>query len=98
MVIKDRRKFVRGLVLIVGVIIFINILIPYKSFSHQQVSYKTVSVLNGDTLWDIAKEEKKNNEYYQNRDIRDIIYDIKKINNLESSNLAINQCLKIPTY
>lgn len=98
MVIKDKKKFVRAIILMIGVIFFINILIPYRSFSHQQISYKTVSVLKGDTLWNIAKEEMETNEYYKNRDIRDVIYEIKKVNNLESANLKVNQTLQIPTY
>lgn len=98
MVIKDWKKFLRALLIIIGIIIFINFLIPDKSFSHQDVSYKTITVLNGDTLWDIAKLEQKENDYYQGKDIRDIIQDIKKLNKLENTNLKINQTIEIPTY
>lgn len=98
MVIKDWKKFLRALLIIVGIIIFINFLIPDKAFSHQDVSYKTITVVNGDTLWDIAKLEQEENDYYQGKDIRDIIQDIKKLNKLENSNLKINQLIEIPTY
>ena len=59
--------------------------------------YKTITVNSGDTLWSIAQYEKNENAYYKDSDIRDIVYDIKEINNLNSSSLSINQSLKIPT-
>ena len=34
--------------------------------------------------------------YYKNKDIREIIYNIKEVNNLESSSLYVNQELMIP--
>ncbi len=98
MIIKNWKKFLRAILLIVGVIIFINILLPDKTLSHQEVSYKTVTVSSGDTLWNIAKEEQKENSYYDGKNLQEIIYDIKSINNLESSDLKVNQILEIPTY
>ncbi len=57
--------------------------------------YKTIVVTKGQTLWDIAKNEKKNNNYYKNDDIRIIIKKIKKLNNLNNSIIYTNQKLKI---
>ena len=98
MVLKNRKKFVRAIFIIVGVIIFINVLIADKSYSHQDVKYKTLSVLSGDTLWNIAEEEQETNTYYEGKDIRDIIQNIKNINNLDNCNLKIGQTLQIPIY
>lgn len=98
MIIKDKKKFLRAIFIIIGVIVFINILIPDKSFSHQEVKTKAVVVTTGDTLWDIAKVEKESNSYYEDKDIREIIYDIQQRNNLGSSSLKINQVLELPTY
>ena len=98
MKLKNRRKFIRTILLVVGVILFINLLIPDKSYSHKELEYKKVAILTGDTLWSIAKDEQENNEYYQGKDIRDIIQDIKKVNNLSNSKLRTNQTLEIPTY
>lgn len=98
MIVKNRKKFVRAILLIVGVIVFINLLIADKSYSHQEIKYKTLSVLSGDTLWDIAKEEQETNTYYEGKDIRDIVQNIKSTNNLESSSLNVGQTLEIPTY
>ena len=98
MIVKNRKKFVRAILLIVGVIVFINLLIADESYSHQEIKYKTLSVLSGDTLWDIAEEEQETNAYYEGKDIRDIVQNIKSINNLSSSSLKAGQTLEIPTY
>lgn len=98
MVIKNRKKIIRVILVIIGIVVFINILTPNKTLSHQEIEYKTVTVTSGDTLWSIAKIEQKSNKYYEGKDIRDIISDIKEINNLESSSLKINQILEVPTY
>ena len=66
------------------------------TLSHKEVEYTTIYVESGDTLWNIASDLQQDNNYYKNKDIRYIIDNIKKINNLESSNLYIDQELKIP--
>ena len=63
MIIRDRKKLLRAILIIMGIIVFINILIPDKSFSKPQLKYKTVSVLSGDTLWAIAKVEQEENHH-----------------------------------
>lgn len=98
MIIKNWKKFLRLVFLAIGVIVFINLIIPDKSFSHQEIEYKEISVINGETLWAIAKNEQKINDYYSGKDVREIVQDIKYINNLSSSELKLNQTLKIPIY
>ena len=98
MVIKDKKKFLRAILIIVGFIFIINLFFANRTFSTQEKSKKTIYVANGDTLWSIAKAEQLENSYYEGKDVRDIIYDIKKVNNLSSANLKVNQALEIPTY
>ncbi len=98
MVIKNWKKFLRAIFIIVGMVIFINLIIPNKSLSNKEKENKTITVASGDTLWAIAKVEKEQNSYYEGKDIRDIIQDIKEVNNLETANLKVNQVLEIPTY
>ena len=98
MVVLNKKKFVRAILIIIGITIGLNFIIMNKVFSSQEITYKKVSIIEGDTLWDIASREKKNNPYYEDDDVRDIISNIKQINNLESSNLKENQVLKIPTF
>lgn len=50
-------------------------------------------VETGDTLWKIAKEHNQSN-----KDIREYIYNIQKINNLETGLVMSGQIIKIPVY
>ena len=94
MIVKNKRKFVRAILLIIGISIGINLLISTTAFSHQDLKYKTVSVSSGDTLWNIAEKEQRSNYYYKGKDVRDVI----SVNGLNSSNLTVDQTLSIPTY
>ena len=67
-----------------------------KTLSHTELTYKKEVVCLGETLWEISSREIKNNEYYLGKDIRYVIDDIKKINNLETSSLYSGQELLIP--
>ncbi len=96
--IKNKKKFIRAIFIILGIVIGLNFILISRVFSNQEITYKTVSVVTGDTLWDIAKREEAYNDYYSGTDVRDIIEDIKDVNNLGSSSLSESQVLKIPTY
>ncbi len=93
--IKNKKKFIRGLLLIIAIVsLFISK--STLSFSEQNnINYKTIYVSNGETLWEIAENEQKNNNYYKNKDIREIVYSIKNTNKLENSNLYEGQELLV---
>ena len=98
MKITDKNKFITSCGITIALIVFIIILLTNISFSHTEVKYKKIYISSGDTLWAIAKLEQSNNKYFENNDIRDIIYQIKKVNNLDNNcNLQIGEELKIPT-
>lgn len=94
-IVNVKRFIISSTILLLSVILIITALIKI-THSYNEIEYKTVYVTEGDTLWKIAEEEKINNSYYENKDIRDIIYDIKNTNKLNISNLKIGQELKIP--
>lgn len=94
--IVNLKKFVRSILIILGMILFINLFISNNSLSHGETDYKTIYVANGDTLWSIAKSEKEINSYYEDKEIRDIVNSIKTVNKLSNSDLSINQELMIP--
>lgn len=94
--IANKKKFVRSILIILGLVMFISLFISNISFSHGENRYKTIYVSNGDTLWSIAKEEQENNSYYENKNVREIVNNIKNINNLNNSTLSTNQKLIIP--
>ena len=97
MKIVNMKRFIKSIVLMflfLGVISFIFI---NKSYSYNETTYKKIYVSTGDTLWTIAKNERNNNEYFYNKDIRDVVLELKNINKLKDSNLKVGQELNIPT-
>lgn len=96
MKIKNVKKFIRSILIILGIAVVITLLISKATLSHKEVEYKTICVSKGDTLWNIAKDNQKANDYYKNKDVRYIINDLMKVNDLDNSNISIDQELMIP--
>ncbi len=97
MKIVNVKKFVRT-ISILSILILMFIIFCSKTYSNVDINYKDEYVISGDTLWSISKEESKNNKYFENKDIREIVNEIKRINNLKNSDLKIGQKLIIPIY
>ena len=94
--IKTNDK-IKNVVLLVLAIIAINgFFFNNNAYSKAEVKYKTEYASSGDTLWSIAQRESENNKYYQDKDVREIIYDLKQINNFQTSELCVGQEIKIP--
>lgn len=94
--IVNHRKFRSRIILVFFILSCILFNINNSVSSEKKIEYKTITVANGDTLWSIAKSEQESNQYYKESDIREIVSNIKKLNNLNSSNLYVEQNLKIP--
>ena len=97
MKIVNFKKFIRSIMIILFIILGLSMICAKASLSYKEIEYTSLYVDYGDTLWSIASRLQKTNNYYKEKDIRYIIYDIKKINNLNSSDVYIAQELKIPT-
>lgn len=95
--IVNKKKFIRSIGIIISLVIFIILLLINTSFSHTEINYKQISVINGDSLWNIAKYEQGNNPYFYNKTTRDIVTEIKCINHLDTSDLKVGDQLTIPT-
>lgn len=94
-IVNVKRFIISNTIVLLFVVMIVSSIVNI-TYSHNNIKYKTIYVTQGDTLWNIADEEQKNNSYYENKDIRDIVYDIKTANNLNVSNLNVGQELKIP--
>lgn len=99
--IRKRKLNKKKVVATISIICLLTISIIFllgnnDTLSHSEIAYKTIYVSNGETLWEIARIETKNNEYYSNYDIRHIVKDIKIINGLKNSSIYIGQKLQIP--
>ena len=89
-------KMVRSLI-ILGVIIYFIILGISNLFTilkteDYTVEYTTYYVSKGETLWSIAEQQN-----FDNMDIREIVYMIRKDNNGIDGNLSIGQEIKLRT-
>ena len=91
------KRIIKLIAVMVVLVITILLFIHSTSLSFRDTQYREIYVCSGDTLWDIAKNEQQNNDYYKGKDIREVIFHIKKINNLPSSDLNINQKILIPS-
>lgn len=96
MKIVDIKKFLKSILFIIGSVILLTLCFSNISFSRGEIKTKDIFVSKGDTLWTIAEYEQENNKYYDGTDIRSIIYEIKKLNNLDTNkDLDIGQKLLI---
>lgn len=59
--------------------------------SYYYAEHENFQVLQGDTLWEIAREYLSPGE-----DIREVIYDIKKLNNMDTGYIYPGDIIKIP--
>ena len=90
-----KRRRVTFLVLVVMVIVM-SFMFNTPSLSSTQINYVEYTVSRNDTLWSIATLIKENNVNYNRTDIREIIYEIKKLNNKDTSAIIENEKLIIP--
>ena len=95
MKIVNKKKFVRSII-IVSAILILTCLGFNNSYSKGKVKYKEDFIFQGDTLWSIAENQIKTNDYYRGKDIRKVVYELKELNNLQNKNLTVGQKIKIP--
>lgn len=62
------------------------------SSSYSQ-GYKEYHVVTGDSLWDISLKNMP-----ENYDVREMVYNIKKLNNMKTSEIYDGDTIKIPIY
>lgn len=96
---KIKRRKERILVIgtvIVCCLIWLFIIDDIFSPKHPnyEYTYKNYTISQGERLWDIAEEELENNAYYKGEDVRQIIHEIEKDNNI-GSNIYPGQVIKI---
>lgn len=87
--IKDKFRF--SIFLLSTVLLIAGPMFITASASPNNES-KIVIVQEGETLWSIAED----NFDYKKEDIREYIYNIRTVNNLEDSSINIGQRLKLP--
>lgn len=97
MKIVNVKKFVRTISILLTILLSI-IIFSNKTYSKVEIGYKEECIVVGDTLWNISKQEAQYNKYFENKDIREIVNEIKRTNNLENLDLYEGQKIRIPIY
>lgn len=95
--IVNKAKFIRSNV-ILAILISSIVIFATKAYSNVETKYKEEYVCAGDTLWSIAQEELENNKYFEGKDIRYVVNELKNVNNLANANLNEGDKLKIPSF
>lgn len=95
--IVNKAKFIRSNV-ILAILISSIVIFATNAYSNVEIKYKEEYVCTGDTLWSIAQEELENNKYFEGKDIRYVVNELKNVNNLASANLKEGDKLKIPSF
>lgn len=95
--IVNKTKFIRSNV-ILSILIGSIVIFATNAYSNVEIKYKEEYVCAGDTLWSIAQEELENNKYFEGKDIRYVVNELKKVNNLANANLNEGDKLKIPSF
>lgn len=99
----SRKQFKKRkqLILVVIVIILLCLFWLYiiddicsPRHTNYEYTYKEYVISSGERLWDIAKEELEINSYYEGEDIRQIVFEIQKDNNINSQ-IYEGQVIKI---
>ena len=88
MKIVNLPRFIVSMTIIVCIISFVMSMLTNVVFSASPIEYETIIVAEGETLWSIASSLEGN--------VRENIYNIKEVNNLQSSIIYVGQELLVP--
>lgn len=86
--LRNKKKFFTFLLLLFVLIMLIGSVVSTGKNINKE--YKTITVRQGDTLWDIAAK------HCGKIEIRKYIYQIKKVNNLDDAIIYVGQKLNLP--
>lgn len=94
-IVNPRRFFIflTFVFMILSVILFIFINSTKAHSSIYEVKYKEYYILEGDNLWDISSRN-----IPDGYDIRKMIYEIKELNQMDTSCIYAGDIIKIPVY
>ncbi|WFA09735.1 LysM peptidoglycan-binding domain-containing protein [Tissierella sp. Yu-01] len=95
-VIVDSKRFFAFITFVLLIFSLVLTLIFTFSKAHSSSynqEYKEYHVVTGDSLWDISLRNMP-----EDYDVREMIYNIKKLNNMETSEIYHGDTIKIPIY
>jgi len=86
--LKKKGRFIVALTVVLT--LTLSVFLASNVYGYKKTSYKVITVNYGDTLWNIASK------YSNKQDIRKYIYEIKQINNLNSSSINEGTQIRVP--
>jgi len=91
-IIKNKFRFITFVTIMVLMLsMAAGALFPVSAASPSGIRYTEVQVQSGDTLWQLART------YGQaGKDVREVIYDICRLNDTDAASIYPGQMLKIP--
>lgn len=87
---RCRRNRARALLILAFILVALCSKSFAKSNKQQEAEIITYTISRGDTLWNIAKEYTPSN-----KDIRQTIYEIEKLNNMSNASIYEGQQIQI---
>ena len=87
--INKFKRFMFLAILLISMISFTSIL-TFNAYSKDIPQFDYVKVHQGDTLWSIASD------YAGGKDIREVVYNISKLNNIHNNPIHPGDIIKIP--
>ncbi len=94
--IVNKYKFYRSISVLILLFILVLTFGTNITYSNNNINYREEYIIHGDTIWDISVKELNTNPYFKNKHIRDVINEIKKINNITECNLQIGDKILLP--
>ena len=92
--IKKYNRLVVNILFILSVLFILSLFTNFN-LANKQIKTNEIIVQNEDTIWNLAKNACKDKD---NINIQNVVIEIKKINNLTSSDIYVGQVLYIPIY
>ncbi len=92
-IIVNKRRFFSFVLLATLLVnlLFVSVCLPRSTQADAVEKTQEIIVCAGDTMWSIAEEYGSENE-----DVRNTVYKIKKLNDLNTTSLTIGQVLLVP--
>ena len=92
--IVNKKRFISSVgMLILFITLIIMMIFSFIKIPKYEETYQKLIICEDDTLWNIADKYKK-----PGQDVREYIYEIKKLNNMESATIYEGQELTIIIY
>ncbi len=87
--IKRFKRFMFMSILFMSILVFTS-MTTLNAYSKDIPKFNYIRVEEGDTIWSLASD------YDYNEDIRETVYEISKLNNIQNASIYPGDVIKIP--